>query len=350
MKLPSFLTSDWPRKLIAVFFALLIWYTVTLQMREADVIRDVKVTFARSSDLVIGNEDQLRTVDITLRGSRRSLDAVNSNNLKVEHTIDANARPGTYQARITPAMVQVPPGVRVAEIRPDFLMVDLDRRIMVTLPVRCRFSGQLAPGMARKSVLVVPSYVRISGPSSILGELREIVTEPIPVDLNTSSNFDTVAKLENPNPRLVTLGENQVSVSVELARSNGERFFEWLPMHTVSSPRREAYAVELLDVQRLNIQVVVEGPQTTVDLLTSASVRAFVDLSDIEEEGERTLPIHVWINARDCRVRDNSLKPATVRVRVKRSGTAAPLAPAPSATPAAPIPVIPATAVTPVIP
>jgi YbbR domain-containing protein len=350
MKLPSFITDDWPRKLIAVFFALLIWYTVRLQMSEALVVRDVRVTFARGSDLVIGNEDQLPTIDITLRGSRRSLDAVNSNSLKVEHKINPSTSPGTYQARITPAMVRTPPGVRVSEIRPDFLLVDLDRRVMATLPVRCRFSGQLAPGMARKSIVVVPSYIRVSCPSAILNDLREIVTEPIPVDLNTRSTFDTVVKLENPNPKLVTLGESQVTVSVELARSNSERFFEWLPLHIVTSPRREAMPVEILDVQRPNIQAVVEGPQTTVDLLTSASVRAFIDLSEVDQEGVRTLPIHVWINARECRVRDNSVQPASVRVRIGRASGAEPLPPAPSITPAAPIPVIPSTSSTATMP
>ena len=77
------------------------------------------------------------------------------------------------------------------------------------------------------------------------------------------------------------------------------------------------------------IQAVLEGPKTNIDPLTKASVRAFVDISDSTEQEFRVLPVQVWVNAKDVSVRENSIRPISVKVKIaRRSNTIIPLPPA----------------------
>jgi YbbR domain-containing protein len=337
-KLPAFLTTDWIRKLVALFFAWLIWYFVSLQLQETQTLRDVKVQFKHAPDIIILNEDELPTITVTLRGSRRSLDELTSNNLRVTHRIESDINVVSYQAVLRKQSVEVPPNVRVERIDPDTIIMDVDRRTISNLPVRARFTGQLAPGMARKNVIFVPNSVRVSGPNRMLVELREVITEAIPLDENTRSDFEVDVALENPNPKLFTINPRRVSMAVELSRTTDEKFFAELPVFVINDPRTEYYIAEVLDLPRPRIQAVIEGPKTTMDHLTDASVRAFIDISDSREADTRTLPVQIWINARDCRVRENSIRPASLRVRLaKRTGETLPVLPDLGTSPPAPI-------------
>lgn len=337
-KLPPIVTEDWPRKLIAIIFAALIWYSVHLQMRQSEVIRGVPVSVRLPEKLAILESDQTPTVNVELGGSKRALRAITASNIRIVYSIPEEATPGSFTIHLKPLHVDVPPGIDVSAISPEDLRVTLDRIVQKdNIPVEIKFGGRLPPNMAHKGTLAIPRTVSLTGPEKFLAGITDVKTESIELDENTPPEFELDVPLR-PLPRIRIVPE-KVKVNVELARTRGTRYFENLPIAVVGDPRSGLAVEKILRPEKgLAEFVVIEGPRDTIDILTASSLRTFVDISDLPGAGTFELPLQVWINAKNCTPANN--RPNTVTVQVVRHASASP-AEKPASPPAPPKPAAP---------
>lgn len=325
--------QDWPRKLVAIFFAAMIWYSISIKLQETETIRDIRLQIVPAPDIVILNEEALPTVELTVRGSKRALELLTSNNIEVEHRIPSDIKAGKYEAFIRPRQVKLPRQVRIEDIQPERFTVQLDRRLTEDLPVRPRFTGQPPQGLTRKEVAVWPKDVRVTGPSTQIRDLEEILTEPIELDENIPTSFRVDIPLVNPSPDTIQLSPQEVEVSVEMSRTNGEILLRDIHLNVNDVPGSAYYVSEFIDPPIPRVQAVIEGPRSTVDYLTNASVRAFIDISNIRVPDDYTLPVQIWINAKDTQVRDQSIRPRNIQVRIAKRASDTPAGAAQAVTP-----------------
>lgn len=318
MKFAPMIRLDWPRKFVALLCACLIWFSVQRQIQEEEVFRDIPVTLQHSKDIIVLQQELLK-VNITLRGSQKRIRNLTTADIKITGQVSDEATRGRYTVLLRDKNVDVPGTIQVVDIQPNELGVYVDKvELLENVPIRCRFTGQLPEGYGRKSFSVTPKAVRATGPSNVVRELTELVTEAIELDQNVVNDFEVDVPLVGI-PQ-VTLSPDRVRVSVELYKMKGSKFFGELDIFVLTSKNSDYYDVRFINPPAPHIEVVLSGPKSIIDILTSSSLRPFIDISNIPGPGTYRLPVHVWTNANDCVPLE--IKPMILEVAVERASWA----------------------------
>jgi len=311
---PGIIRRDFLRKLIALSFAVLLWKKVSTQIGAEQVIRGVPVTITVPAGVELLSGDSPPRIDVTVRSSQRRLNLLQFGEVKAAihfrgglHLVGGGE---PVQLRIRREDVQVPAGVTVLGVRPEFVSVNLDRRITRELPVRCVMGGELMDNYAYGEVRVRPTMVKVAGPEGVLRLLEEIETRPIILQRENTDSFETEVELL-PRPGL-TATPGQVQVQVEIYRRQELRSFPGLPVGVMRGESRSGKLTVRLGQDR--VDVIVRGVRDAVTGLSEQSLRPFVDLSGIDRPGTHRLPVQVWVAAREIEVR--SINPPVLDVLV----------------------------------
>jgi YbbR domain-containing protein len=323
LHMPRIIRHDLLRKLVALFFALVIWLTVSAQLSQTMVLHNVPVSLEYDPTEIVVESD-VPTVTVTVRGSPRSLDMLKSSDVRLAATIQ-DVTPGMYFCDISISrrnVTHTPPGIRVVDIDQRKIQVRLD--CIVTrkdVPVTVRFEGKIREGYRRTRCNVVPKTVDIRGPHRLVKDIQEVVTEPVLLDDTVVRDFEVdVALARVPGVQMA----KTVHVAVQVARTSGQKNYAGLPMAVLIAP--DAQLAVQGELPR--ISVTVRGPQTALDKLTPQQIHAFVDLSAVETPGQRANTVQVWIDG-DEELNVDYVHPATIPLTLVA-------APATAKTPSAP--------------
>ncbi len=313
MKLSSIAVKNWPRKVASILCAFLIWYSVRTQLTEEETFRDIPVTLKHSEYLTLSEQD-LPKLAIKLTGSKKRLKTLTNADIKVTGKISNEATPGRYTVLIRDKNVEIPGKLKIVDIQPDSFHVYVDKiETIEDIPIRCRFVGSLPEGYGRKSISVIPNTAQITGPSKVVRGLGEMVTDEIELR-NIYEGFEKeLVELVNL-PQGVTVNPARVKVSVELYRMNDTKLFSDLQISVMNRTNTDFYVEEFIKPSIPAIEAVIEGPKATVDILTVSSLRPFIDISEIAVAGSYRLPVHFWVDAKDCSALE--VKPMILEVRV----------------------------------
>ncbi len=314
MKLHPLITEDFPRKFASLVCASAICYFVHKQIQEEEIFRDIPVTFKHSKDLVI-LKDEVQKINVKVRGPERRLKNLTNADIKVIGQISDQATSGRYTVLLREKNIEIPRNLNVIEISPNSLIVHVDSvKTVEGVPIRCRFSGQLPEGYGRKSFQIVPKTARISGPSKVIGDIKELVTNAIELDQNIHEDFEVeLPLLKIPQ---ISISPETVKVSVELYKMKDSKFFNNLDISIMGNNNDLFFIEKFIHPTNLKIEAVLGGPKSTIDILTSSSLRSFIDISDISNSGIYKLPVHLWVDAKDCTALE--IKPMIVEVKMGR--------------------------------
>jgi len=307
---PLLIRHDLPRKLVAFFFALVIWASVSYQLHDYEMYHQVPVML-RYDAATMFIENDIYTVDVHLRGSSRALEKVQQGDITITASIPP-IPPGIYfyELRLSPQNASSPPGTRVTEIIPDRIRVPVDRVISKrNVPIRIRLTGQLREGYKVARQGLFPPTAEVRGPSKIVRSVTEVYTEPVMLDESLDYNFEVDAKIVRIPE--VEINTETVHVSFELARHTTQKSFPELPLRVLAKPDSRLRPVDPLP----SVAVTLHGPQTVLDQLDASSVKPFVDLAAITSSALWRLPVHVWLPGGGAIVVDD-VRPPTIEVFV----------------------------------
>lgn len=309
-RLPRFLRRDFMRKLVALLFALLVWLAVSAQLSETMMLHNVPVELLYNpAEVVI--ESNLPTVGVTVRGSPRALELLKSNDIHLAATVP-EVVPGIYfhDLVLSPRNVtHAPPGIRVVDIDRRQVQIRLDRIVSRRdIPINVRFEGQIRDGYRRTRRSVVPSTMDIRGPHRIVRDIAEVTTEPVYLDDTIVRDFEVEVPI-TPIPG-VEMGR-AVHVSVQVARTSGQRNYAALPMKVLAPPGAALRVKEALP----QVSVTVQGPQTVLERLGASQIHAFLDLTKATDPGRHSTPVQVWVDG-DKEISVGYVHPATVSLEL----------------------------------
>lgn len=311
LRLPGLIAHDFLRKAVALFFAILIWVSVSTDLQDEDVVlRNVAVSVKYDPNVVL-LRDPPKTVDVTLRGTRRKLEGVSSQDVVIVVQIPSDIHAGVYYyaVGISPKanVRQRPPGVRVTGITPDRIELHIDRIVTKpNVPVKVEFAGALQEGYAVIRAATTPDAVVLRGPHRDLRDISLVSTEPILLDDTIVQDFSVTTKLalipgvQVPEDVRVDLVVGRHSVPRTL---HGVRLA--VLMDTGSGLRVEGPLPE--------IAVTLRGPKAALDAVSELSVCPFVDLSAITSPGRYRRQVNTWLN-RQSDVVAESTTPSSVEV------------------------------------
>ncbi|MCA1564293.1 MAG: hypothetical protein LC803_01285 [Acidobacteria bacterium] len=270
--LHDLLFADWGLKLLALTITLGLWFAVTGQRVPTTArLHDVRLSFILPADMEISNEPRDR-VDVTLRGSKRVLDAIKLGDMSLSY--DASSyRQGERVVRLSPNNITVqlpeginPEGVVVERIEPGSIPLRLERRVERELAVEPKIEGKLPDGYELVGLESLPARVRVRGPESHVSALERAPTETILLDGRTESFTATQIAIDIQDRKIVAL-DTVVDVQVKIAEAQ-------------TTKRLGGVAARAADGSDSRLTIEVRGPRSVVETLRAADLSVVFDTAE----------------------------------------------------------------------
>jgi YbbR domain-containing protein len=244
--------EDWSTKLIALAITLALWFGISGQQTpDTRPYSEVRLNYHVAGDMDISNEPQ-RQIEITITGDKGKLDRLPRGDLMA--SVDLSSyNSGERLVQLRPDNVSlelasgndVPSGIKITDIKPNLLLVKLEKREERAVEVKPEFEGKLPEGFEvyEDQTVVTPATVKVRGPSSFVNSIDTISTETINLDNHSGDFISKQVAINLLNPKITVL-DSVVDVSVKVGPKRSERNFT---VRTGSAPGpMETFIVTLL--------------------------------------------------------------------------------------------------------
>ncbi|HEX6910434.1 MAG TPA: hypothetical protein VF142_08565, partial [Longimicrobium sp.] len=215
---------------------------------------------------------------------------------------------------LDPSMLRIPAGldVRVQDIRPAIVRVDLQRLASRVVPVRARIGRRsLDRYVLGDSLEILPAEVRVTGPADRLAEITSVTTEGFQIVPTTDTTFTQQVDLD-------TAGLGGLSFSRAAVRVSGG--MDVRAQRAVGDV--QVYVPDGLQATPARVQLSVTGPRRAVESVIAAGLRAVVPRDSLPA----ILPPEGVDASLSIEGLPPGVSPAPVRVRVHPPGARQPAA------------------------
>jgi YbbR domain-containing protein len=313
---PSIIRRNFLRKVIAVFFAILVYTKVSTELGEEKVIQSVPINFITHGNIeVMGYKP--RTANITIRASKKSVNLLTQSGFSIDIPITdtilkkyKNTEYNHVNVDIINSYVQKPVGVDIVSITPADITISCDRNISKKVSVEPSFKGTPPLDYKKGEVSITPKHVTLTGPESILKEIKSIDTKPVLLDMSSVDSFQVDKKLQSIAPKIITV-PSSVQVKVEIYKALASRVFDNIPLFILDNNNSEAFHAKLLTH---SIDVTLHGPKSHLELLTKNQIRAFVDVSNYTKPGIYESKVDTW--CKDSKLNVKFVEPSFIKVEL----------------------------------
>ena len=217
--------EDWLIKLVALMITLALWLGVSgLRAPITTRLNNIVLQPRISNSLEIINSP-VTEVALVVTGDRRKIDQIKPENLIVSLDL-TSVLPGDRIVQLTPENVNVelPTGVRLDEIQPNKIAVQLETVTEREIPVKAEIEGSTSENVEIYGETIVPPRVRVRGPSSYIKSLEFVPTEPINLENRNSDFAERQVPLNLSNPKATVL-DAAVDVFFRIGEKRVERLF-----------------------------------------------------------------------------------------------------------------------------
>lgn len=215
----NFYKNDWFLRIVSVLVSIILWvYVVYFQNPEYERwIKNIPVTRSNvSSDFENGKlsiiESNGETVDIKVKGTRKTIAKLNSANITVTADLFGVAKEGKYT--LSTGVIFPIDGVEVMQKKPYNYEIKVDEVTTLEKKISVEFKGSLKQGYVTDTVTKTPEFIKLTGPESYLKKVDKAV---IFVDL--ANNLDDIKgsykiKLYDGNEEITNL---KITKNIEYA-------------------------------------------------------------------------------------------------------------------------------------
>lgn len=313
--IPGFFRYDILRKAIALFFAMLFYFTVISRLGVEEQISNIPVDIDLPTTLV--NIGQLNPkVSIIIKGSKGILKQTNRASFKIRASVKLSdyISGEVYTLRLNINNISAPLGVKIVRIEPRDLLLNLDRKVSKKVKVLPTFANKdaLPQGYAVDRVSFQPSEVLVAGPESILEKIYSVKSAPIPLSSSLIDSFDYETKiLKEPS---TSISPEKVNARVKIIRQSKTVTIKNIAIKILEAPNKVGrFKVELLSSP--HVAVTINGLKSTIDLLKNDSVKPYIDISSLDTAGTFSVNVACWINSKDKIIVKN-IYPDKVQVKI----------------------------------
>lgn len=217
--------EDWLIKAIALFITIALWLGVTgLRAPTTARLRSIPLNLRVANDFEITNSP-VQEVDLVITGDKRKIDLMNPRDLVVSLDLtDVQAGERTVQITAENVSIELPTGIRLEEIQPNKIAVNLEAVEEREITVRAETAGSVAENHEIYDKIVTPNKVRVRGPESFINSVGFISTEKINLE-NRKENFIVRQVALNVSNPKVTLLDTVVDVAFRIGEKRIERLF-----------------------------------------------------------------------------------------------------------------------------
>jgi YbbR-like protein len=223
----SALLSDLPLKLTSVFLSLFLWFLAAGE-EPGSALLEVEVTVRPPPGrTILRPPEPLRAL---VTGPRRDLLRLSAAPVRLTRILPDTLEGDQIRLDLAPGELEIPSGVsvRVQDLQPRSVTVDLDSTSQRVVPVEPIVSLRPELGFSVQGISVVPGTVRLFGPRARLKGIDSIRTEALEV---TSANapLERDLGLDTAGFGMVRVEPRVVTVRVEIEAAS-DRTIENVPV------------------------------------------------------------------------------------------------------------------------
>lgn len=313
---PRFIRHDFLRKMIALFFALLVYFMVTSKIGTEEKVSNVPVNITLPAKLV-NLSDQTPRVTLIVRGNKRMLSKLTASDIKINtNVIESKFQAGApYTLKLTSDNVNLPFGVRVSDIQPAEIILNLEPVESRLVKVKPAFDSikKMPEDYVVGRVTLTPEEVWITGPESMVKNIASVQTEPIPLDHQTES-FDFQATIGPKNGFKVS--PDRVNVNVEIVKYFEDFTMKSIPIRILETTSEGLkMKVELLSTP--HVEVTLNGPSGKISAMKPEMIKAYIDISAFDQPGQYSVAVGCWLDINGVKVKNIYPKQITVKLSRK---------------------------------
>ena len=304
--IPGFIAHDFWRKLIALFFAILVWDRVTTRIDDTQKLRGIPVHISMPEGFVI-IDDALPKIDVTVKGSKRRLNRLTPGDIESKVYI-SHPHVGQNRIFIAKKNIKAPKGVSIAGIEPEnYITVNLDEKVTKQVPVKLKYSGSLLDGYALNTLHIIPETVTVYGPKSQVEKINSVNTRNIVLTKENVDDFEYQANIRNESKNISIIPKD-VHVKIEIYRKYISRTFNSIEIKPFGYLPKGRHLV----IQPDHADVTIEGEKNEVELVTPEQIKLCIDLSRIDKPGEYTVNVKCWMT--NSKLSAKEIDPHTVNI------------------------------------
>lgn len=233
--------EDWSLKLLSLAITLAMWFVVTGQNTPVNTRATVQLQFIRPNALDISN-DQPKTVDVVLSGSKHKLDAINQSTM-VANVDLSDLKPGERLIRLSErAQLDLPQGVKLDSFQPGAISVRLEPIVVRQLEVVPKIEGKPADGFEVYSVRASKLMITVEGPADLINALDKASTESISISGRKETFTAQNVAIDIANPK-INLLDPVVNIVVEIGERREDRSFTGIPNMRIAADQKGVRAI-----------------------------------------------------------------------------------------------------------
>lgn len=274
-------------KLVAVFLAVVLWFNASDQ-QNAYSKQVVKVPLeVRNLPASLVVTELPANVEVQVEGAWSVVENVDAQDFSAFVGLESY-KAGKHEA---PVEVTVPPGVRLVNVTPSTIVVQLASMTSVQLPIVAKVEGGAASGFRILTPVVEPAEAIIRGPETLL---KKVQSARVNVTLNNIRE-DYVKIL----PVTLDGSSEDESFNISIAPSTAKVFIpvvpegrgKMVPLEVVLQGKPlEGYTVGRVQVEPEEVEI--SGPAETVDKIHSVKTHP-VDVEGRESSFTENVGLNV---------------------------------------------------------
>ena len=216
--------EDWALKLLALVITFALWLGVTGLSTPTTKRLTVPLNLNISSNAQVVNVPQ-QEVDIEISGDKTRIGQIDRSAL-VAFVDLTDTPPGDRVVSLSPdnVFVALPQGIKLVEVAPSRIAVNLEAVVEKEIEVRAETSGIVAAGYEIYSTSVLPPNIRVRGPASIMRLLEYVQTDAVDISGRTGEFTARQVAVNSPDSKAAVLN-TVVDVVFKIGEKRVERRF-----------------------------------------------------------------------------------------------------------------------------
>ena len=285
-KLINKLTEDWLAKVICIAAAILIY--VFHQVAVLDKKTFTIPVNVISDGLLINETAAPGYIRVTVRCSSDSIGVISPQAVKANINLNQYTEAGEYDVPIDISLASELMLIEPLEItvKPEYVTLVLDEKVEKFVQVTPSVSGEVSHGYVIKNIDIVPSTVKIIGPSKIVEKTNYIYTDKVNVK-GAATGFSTEVGLDNINRLVHPQTEGKFKVTVSITPAPSEQSFKGITPKLISLEER---FVNEAEIPPLNFTLA--GTVPVMESFKLKDEHLVVDCSAINAQGRYELPVY----------------------------------------------------------
>jgi YbbR domain-containing protein len=173
------ITKNPTLKAISLVLAVILWLFVK-STSEGEVGLQVPIEFYSCPPSLIVTQVSADVVTVRIMGPLSQVERLSPREKKARIDL-SNAKAGTNTFAISPDNFALPKTVKITQISPSSIKVELDHVTGKVVRIKALVKGEPAPGYRVARIVVDPPSIKLRGARSQLAELKEVSTEEIDI-------------------------------------------------------------------------------------------------------------------------------------------------------------------------